>query len=168
MMPNGNQCPAGRIKKAAICQAAAKALGLTWKGTWEKQSDTPGCIYADDGRSAVFFNTALDATGTNSKYAEICKTAKGIKWAFHEVVGKGSCWNANKKHPPYAAGKESKNDVDTCFEACKNHPRGCTGFDTRKGCLFYFQEAVTQNQPASPGMSCYKVTGVKKTTKRQL
>jgi len=161
-MPNGNQCPAGRIKKAATCQAAAKALGLTWKGTWEKQSDTPGCIYADDGRSAVFFNTALDATGKNSKYAEICKTAKGIKWAFHGVVGKGSCLNAYKQHPPLAAGKQgSSTDVHTCFQACAAHKRPCTGFDTRKGCLLYFEQAVASSKPwggPAPVPSCYKVT----------
>lgn len=75
-----------------------------------------------------------------------------------QLVGIGSCWNANQDHPPYETGSESSNDVDTCFEACRNHERYCTGFDTREGCLFYFDDAVTQNKVSSGNaLSCYKI-----------
>merc|ERR1719191_2030509 len=85
-----------------------------------------------------------------------------IKWAFHKLVGKGSCLNAYKQHPPLAAGKQgSSTDVHTCFQACAAHKRPCTGFDTRKGCLLYFEQAVASSKPwggPAPVPSCYKVT----------
>jgi len=79
--------------------------------------------------------------------------------------------NANKQHPPNSAVRQSSNDVATCFEACSKHERGCTGFDTRKGCVLYFEQAVADRKPwggPPPVPSCYKVTGFGKAPKKQL
>ena len=66
-----------------MCKKAASELGLTWGNPWNDPTDVPGCIIANDGRSKVYFNTALTATGSNPKYAEICRG--GLKAIFQHV-----------------------------------------------------------------------------------
>ena len=75
---DGAKCPERRIKDDKECKAAASELKLSWAGTWHNPADVPGCIFANDGRSKVYFNTALNAKGSNKKYAEICKEGKVI------------------------------------------------------------------------------------------
>ena len=72
---DGEQCPIHRrIKTESECKSAADELGWVWGHTWFGPLDVPGCIFANDGRSKVFFNVAADATGSNPQYAEICTT----------------------------------------------------------------------------------------------
>ena len=56
-----------------MCKSAASKLGLKWAHSWNGPRDVRGCIFAHDGRNMVYFNTALAATGSNPRYAEICK-----------------------------------------------------------------------------------------------
>lgn len=71
------------IKTKKECKAAAKELGLAWGNTWNGAKDFPDCIFADDKRRRVYFNTHKtgDTTLKNCKnmhngchkYAAICK-----------------------------------------------------------------------------------------------
>lgn len=77
-LANGQQCSVGRIQDIDTCQVAASDLGLAFSDeTWNDKMDPPGCVFADDTRSTVYFNQALDATGTNPSYAEICTISTG-------------------------------------------------------------------------------------------
>ena len=73
-LADGGKCLLGqRVETESLCKNAANELGLTWASSWNGPSDVPGCIFANDGRKLVYFNTVLTATGSNPKYAEICK-----------------------------------------------------------------------------------------------
>ena len=70
---DGEKCPTpDRIVSEYTCKKASDELGLSWGYSWSGPGSTPGCIFANDGRSKVFFNTVLSAAGSNAKYAEIC------------------------------------------------------------------------------------------------
>ena len=69
---DGEKCPTARIKEEAVCQEAAAELGLSWGASWAGLSSPGGCVFANDGRSKVYFNNVLTADGINPKYAEIC------------------------------------------------------------------------------------------------
>ena len=70
---DGSKCPTGkRIQSETVCKEAASELKLSWASSYSDKSDVPGCIFANDGRSKVYFNTFLAATGSNPRYAEIC------------------------------------------------------------------------------------------------
>ena len=62
------------ITSATQCKDAGEQLGLKWNGTWDGPNDFPGCIYAEDGRNKVYFNTNAKPRRTNLKktYAAIC------------------------------------------------------------------------------------------------
>ena len=76
-----------RIVVEENCKAAAKKLGLKYKQSWSGPTSTPGCIFANDGRSEVYFNTVLEAKGTNPKYAEICTTGRRfIVFSFYRAL----------------------------------------------------------------------------------
>ena len=72
---NGEHCPTmeQRITSESDCILAASALGLEWALSWNGVNDVPGCIFADDGRSLVYWNSAQNNNDVfNSQYAEIC------------------------------------------------------------------------------------------------
>lgn len=73
----GEYCPHGHdITTARGCSMAAKSLGLDWAVSWYGPTDHQYCVYADDGRNKVYFNTAgSDAASSPPKkrYASICK-----------------------------------------------------------------------------------------------
>jgi len=72
---NGEHCPTmeQRITAESDCILAASALGLEWALSWNGVNDVPGCIFADDGRSLVYWNSAQNNRDVfNSQYAEIC------------------------------------------------------------------------------------------------
>jgi len=69
---DGDKCKSGRITDEGTCKKAADFLDLKYAHTWHGPHDVVGCIHANDGRDLVYFNTALEATGSNKKYAEIC------------------------------------------------------------------------------------------------
>ena len=72
-MNDGEKCPSKRIKTVEDCKEGASQLGVTYGGAWSGPKDVPGCVFANDGRRTVYFNTASGATGSNPKYAEVCK-----------------------------------------------------------------------------------------------
>ena len=76
-LENGQVCqpPASMpITSEQDCIAAATSLGLHWKVSWNGINDFPGCLFADDGRSKVYFNLSpYPATSNlNPNYAGIC------------------------------------------------------------------------------------------------
>ena len=84
---DGEKFPSSaRITLESICKKAADKLGLSWAHSWSGPTDVPGCIFANDGRSKVYFNTALNANGQNEKYAEICTTGEHFQ-AFIIIFG---------------------------------------------------------------------------------
>ena len=77
---DSEKCPtSSRITLESICKKAADELGLSWDHSWHGPTDAPGCIFANDGRSKVYFNTVLNANGHNEKYAEICTTGEHLQ-----------------------------------------------------------------------------------------
>jgi len=104
--------------------------------------------------TCCLFKAGASGNGSHHRYCYYPKQ----KLSF-QLVGMGSCWNSNQEHPPYEYGSETSNDAHACFEACRDHERSCTGFDTRAGCLFYFDEEVTQSKMdlESESVSCYKM-----------
>merc|ERR550537_1375563 len=60
---DGEKCTAGRIADEDRCRQAAINLGLPYGSAWHGPDDHPGCIFADDARQKVFFNTAPNANG---------------------------------------------------------------------------------------------------------
>ena len=72
-----------QITTETDCKAAATELGLTWGSSWNGQNEMPGCVYAEDWRKKVYFNTSPKAGYDNpynkAHYAEICK---GNSWCY--------------------------------------------------------------------------------------
>jgi len=67
------------------CKAAAKELGLVWAGSWNGPNDFPGCLYAEDGRNKVYFNTSPNPrrTNLNPNYAAICEARR--EWVAKKI-----------------------------------------------------------------------------------
>ena len=58
-MSDGELCPSGDlITTAADCKAAAEFLKLKWASTWHGDGDYQNCIFANDGRSRVYYNVS--------------------------------------------------------------------------------------------------------------
>ena len=55
---------------------AAKELGLPYGDGFDGTTNPAGCIYANDGRSTVFFNKVLTANGEQANWAELCFTGE--------------------------------------------------------------------------------------------
>jgi len=76
-MADGNLCDniQSTITTEAKCQKAGKELRLSWAKSYNKAGSFPGCFFANDGRSKVYFNESPKAskTVTNAKYAAICQ-----------------------------------------------------------------------------------------------
>lgn len=74
---NSEYCPKGSdITDASACESAAEKLGLRFSETFDGIGQHQFCVYADDGRKKVYFNTAgTDAASKppNSAFASICK-----------------------------------------------------------------------------------------------
>ena len=66
-----------QITTETDCKAAAKELNLTWGNSWNGPNEMPGCIFAEDSRKKVYFNTSPKPGFHNAyneaHYAEICK-----------------------------------------------------------------------------------------------
>ena len=77
-MPVGSMCTDIKLEitSAIECKSAGELLGLRWASTWGGGGDFPACIYADDGRKTVYFNTSPSPgrTNVNPRYSAICKT----------------------------------------------------------------------------------------------
>ena len=72
---DGKTCPIPlRITSESLCMKAANHLRLTWGESFDNPvgDNQPGCFFANDGRSKVFFNRNLKAYGLVATYAEIC------------------------------------------------------------------------------------------------
>jgi len=79
---NGEHCPTieQRITSESDCMSAASALGLQWAHSWNGINDVPGCIFADDGRSLVYWNSAQNNRDiVNPQYAEICHQSDSLQ-----------------------------------------------------------------------------------------
>ena len=65
------------------CKKATTRLGLQWGTSWDGPNHFPACLYADDGRNKVYFNSSPNPsrTNVNQKYSAICK-ANGKKNCF--------------------------------------------------------------------------------------
>ena len=72
-----------QITTESDCQAAAIELGLTWGSSWNGGNEMPGCVYAEDSRKKVYFNTSPNAGWDNpynkAHYKSICK---GNLWLY--------------------------------------------------------------------------------------
>ena len=72
-----------QITNETDCEAAATELGLTWGSSWNGPNEMPGCVYANDSRKEVYFNTSpnagLDNPYNKLHYASICK---GNLWCY--------------------------------------------------------------------------------------
>ena len=66
-----------QITTETDCKAAATELGLAWGSSWNGPNEMPGCVYAEDWRKKVYFNTSPKAGYDNpynkAHYASICK-----------------------------------------------------------------------------------------------
>ena len=71
-----------------------------------------------------------------------------------------SCYNSDGQHPPFEFGNEAASP-DSCASKCKERAQAtgktCTGFDTRSGCLFYYDEPVTQPKNDVLSGDCYSM-----------
>merc|ERR1712113_1287472 len=86
---DGNQCPVmgQRINSESECIQAADFLGLQWAHSWNGVTDVPGCIFANDGRSLVYWNSAEDNNRptTNPRYAEVCRQSTATALTVESV-----------------------------------------------------------------------------------
>ena len=74
-LENGQICQSDtNIISEQDCIAAAVLLDLSWGDSWDGPDDFPGCLFADDGRSLVYFNLSPNpaTSNFNYKYAGIC------------------------------------------------------------------------------------------------
>ena len=94
-MSDGELCPSGyEITSESDCIAAADNLQLEWQGSWEGHDDFPNCLFANDGRSKVYFNLSPKPSktvhGGMLKYAAICqKPSKLLGVFFFITLSKG-------------------------------------------------------------------------------
>ena len=57
------------------CIEAATSLGLTWNNSFKGKNDHPHCLFSNDGRKKVHFNTNTANVGpAKPSYQSICKT----------------------------------------------------------------------------------------------
>ena len=79
----GSMCSelSDEINSETECKNAATKLGLKWGLAWNGPNDFPACLYAQDGRNLVYFNSSPNPgrENVNSTYAAICKSNKGIQ-----------------------------------------------------------------------------------------
>ena len=73
---NGQYCPSGEdLMNEEVCIEAATSLGLNYETAWYGLNSWHYCLFADDGRSTVYFNTAGENTSPTpitSNYASLC------------------------------------------------------------------------------------------------
>ena len=73
-------CSDGReIKSEEECRRAAETLQMQFAHAWTGSGDFPGCLIANDGRNAVYFNLSPtpSTTANNPRYGAICIKATG-------------------------------------------------------------------------------------------
>ena len=74
-LPSGELCSDGReIKSEGECRKAAETLQMKFAHAWTGSGDFPGCLIANDGRNAVYFNLSPtpSTTANNPRYGAIC------------------------------------------------------------------------------------------------
>lgn len=88
-LPKGRLCATvGLITTVSECQTAAKALNLVWSGVsgdWRNAGDFSGCLFADDSRKQVFFNTAPNFKGSaapNANFNSVCRQGASGEESF--------------------------------------------------------------------------------------
>jgi len=127
VMEDGQQCSSGRITDENTCKEAAKYYGgiELYGKSWDGPNDTPGCIFANDSRQKLYFNTALNANGRNSAYAEICSTSHVVCTAMKQ----GACPKSGGELIPEVY------DEDTCLDRCQSfsaaYGSGCCQWGSR-------------------------------------
>ncbi len=61
------------ITTSIECKEAAEKLNLTWSNDFDGPGDHPYCLFSNDGRSKVHFNTSNTPGGAIEKYQSLCK-----------------------------------------------------------------------------------------------
>jgi hypothetical protein len=78
MTAPGTLCKTGfNIRSEKECIAAAHTLHKKWGNSWSGANDHPGCIFANDKRQKVYWNTNGKASKPRSRYSSICVTQPG-------------------------------------------------------------------------------------------
>ena len=69
------------ITSEVECKLAGDSLGLSWGVAYDGNNDFPACLYADDSRKKVYYNSSPTPKRTDfkSKYSAICNK-KGRKY----------------------------------------------------------------------------------------
>mmetsp|Transcript_5331 Transcript_5331/g.20063 ORF Transcript_5331/g.20063 Transcript_5331/m.20063 type:complete len:782 (-) Transcript_5331:125-2470(-) len=75
-------CPAGAdVSSEAECRSAAESLGVAFGFAWWGPADHRFCLFANDGRSRIYWNTAGDdaaRAAPNSRYSSVCQQATAL------------------------------------------------------------------------------------------
>jgi len=132
--------------------------GTVPKNVWFDDSDYGGSL----GDSATYPQCSSRGwatyCGTTAEYK--------IEAEFYLIASASSCYNAEDQHPWYKAFSESASDAQTCYSKCSSwgaaNGKICTGFDTRSGCLGYYDAAVTQGKMDDLSGDCYAVSNLAK------
>ena len=61
------------ITTSSECKEAAEKLNLTWSNDFNGNGDHPNCLFSNDGRSKVHFNTSSTPGGAQPNYQSLCK-----------------------------------------------------------------------------------------------
>ena len=61
------------ITTSSECKEAAEKLNLTWSNDFNGNGDHPNCLFSNDGRSKVHFNTSSTPGGAKPNYQSLCK-----------------------------------------------------------------------------------------------
>ena len=61
------------ITTSSECKQAAEKLNLTWSNDFDGNGDHPSCLFSNDGRSKVHFNTSSTPGGAKPNYQSLCK-----------------------------------------------------------------------------------------------
>jgi len=146
---DGDGCNSGRITDELTCMKATEELGGTYGKSYSIRSDPPGCLFANDGRYKVYFNTDLQANGHNSKYQEICEASyctsprKGKCNLFngHEKI---FVHNVNQEQCFVECAKYAATDGDGC---CHYGPENTWAVNGKPTCFFSVHDEMTPGKP---------------------
>ena len=84
----GTYCPDGEdVTTEAECRQAAIDLSIQFASAWNGSGSHKYCIYADDGRNKIFFNSSPTPANTPSpKYGSICFGSKNNLFTFQFII----------------------------------------------------------------------------------
>eukprot|EP00931_Biecheleriopsis_adriatica_P110907 TRINITY_DN8521_c0_g1_i4.p1 TRINITY_DN8521_c0_g1~~TRINITY_DN8521_c0_g1_i4.p1 ORF type:complete len:2193 (+),score=386.86 TRINITY_DN8521_c0_g1_i4:133-6579(+) len=129
LTPGGEYCPKDQdIITESECKSSAAKLGLIYSGSWHGPNDHKYCLFANDGRDKVYFNTAsveLTAEKPILRYQSVCLDRAGIP----EAAGYIGCLSTPLEWTRIEAdGSKGSALVDiseagalTCQERCSTH-----------------------------------------------